>query len=99
MRQQVCDDYMTGAATDSESDGPDYYPSDSDIERGESYNSSMVDRCRYIANNKEVLEQLYAALLSSGHDILGDSFLQMCTFSSFANFCYMKTTPTSDFFQ
>ena len=77
----------------SDSD-PDYYPSDVD-----SFISAVEDthdRCRYIRQYEAELQVAFAVLKDHGHTVMGDAFLQLCDFHTFANFCYRHTLPVTE---
>ena len=78
---------------DEDENDPDYYPSDNSSQDA---NDSTMDRCKYIDNYYDELNHLHNLLLNEGRELMGSAFLQLCTFSNFANFCYKLTTPTSD---
>jgi hypothetical protein len=79
---------------DSDED-PEYLPSDAEDDSGDDYGTAArtQDRCQYIQRYKDELTNLHGEMVSQGQQLMGPAFLQLCDFTTFANFCYKNTTP------
>jgi hypothetical protein len=72
---------------------PDYYPSDASDDSSVQPPLNDLDRCQYIALYEQELQQLYTSVFDQGGELMGAAFLQSCSFTTFANFCYRHTLP------
>ena len=79
---------------DSEED-PTYIDSDAtsddELWLGHRGQPLMMDRINYIRLHRPILEQLFATLIRTGREALGDAFLQFATDYKFYNFVYCNT--------